>query len=335
MGKTMPVVGVFLAGGRGERFWPLSRRGSPKPLLRLGSSGTLLEGTLSRLHGWLPEDRLFVVTTQALRRSIRPVLARFPKVRIIPESSSRNTASAIALAAQWVQKRFGDAVMVVLPIDHAIDPVAPFLADLDRAVGIAKGDENALILFGIKPRSAATGLGYVVAGARNGGALRVDRFIEKPSKAQAQRLCRRRNVYWNSGIFVFRARAILAAIHKVFPSGVLPSESIDHAVLQKVQGLKVIPSTFSWYDLGTWPAMDALLPADARENRRLGMHACLDTQGSILVSDQNHLIATLGVRDLVIVHTPDATLVASRDKAEQVRDLVRRIGEDRRLRKFL
>lgn len=339
---------IIMAGGSGERLWPLSRRKHPKQTLRLGYKQSLLQVTAERLQGIVPVHRIVVVTTKNQAALVRRQLPKIASRHFLVEPAGRNTAAAVGLGTLTVLREDPSAVVVVVPADHVIRPVAEFHQTLRRAVQIAL-DRDGLVCLGIRPTYPATGFGYIEPmGERiHPGGYRVRRFIEKPERKRAQQLIRNPRIVWNGGIFVWRGVVILAAIRQWLPalfSGLeaidrvhgtaagnarlqalyrrLPSISIDVGVLERSRHVWVVPSNFSWDDVGSWNSMGFLHGADPQGNIVLGSHVGLETEGSIVIGEPNHLVATVGVRDLIVVQTPDATLVCHKSQAQAVRKLV-------------
>ncbi len=338
---------VILAGGRGERFWPLSRRDRPKQLLPLIHGRTLLEETLDRLAGVVEPARVLVVTSQTLVASVSSALERHRAAAVYGEPAGRNTAPAVTYAAVRVRRTDPDAVCVVLPSDHIVEPIAAFSADLERAVRLA--EDGLLVTFGIPPTRPETGYGYLEAGAPIEGvtsAARVRAFREKPDAATAAAYLASGQHLWNSGMFVWRADALLRAVGDAMPALAalarqLAAEwvepdggeaadrfyreaeavSVDYGVMERVANIALVHASFAWDDVGSWAAMSRIAPPDADGNVALGTVIARDTRDSILVSDGG-LVAALGVEGLVIVRAGEITMVAPVDRAEEVRSLV-------------
>ncbi len=350
-----------MAGGSGERLWPLSRRARPKQTLRLGTKHSLLQVTASRLRAVAPASRMVVVTTKNQAQVVRRQLPFISSAHFLVEPASRNTAAAVGLGTLTILREDPDAVVVVAPADHLIEPAEKFHETIRKAVTLALRRE-ALVCLGIRPTYPATGFGYIEPmGERVApGAHRVRRFIEKPELKLARRLIRRPGIVWNSGIFCWKARVILGAIRQWLPrlyGGLeairrswgtpvegrrlqelyrqLPSISVDVGVLERSRHVWVVPTDFAWDDVGSWNSLAFLHAADADGNVVLGSHVGLETRGCIVVGSEGHLVATVGAEDLVIVHTPDATLVCHKAQAQAVRRMVARLAGSARWRKFL
>lgn len=343
----MVVKAVIMAGGKGERFWPLSREKFPKQLLSLTGKKSLLQETLERIQPLIPPRDILVVTRRSLARVIERQLPQVPRKNIISEPVGRNTAPCIGLAAKRIKE---DAVMVVLPADHIITPRRKFLDTLKKAVTLAKETEN-LITIGIKPTYPATGYGYIEAGNKEKQQVfRVKRFVEKPDKKKAERFLKSGRFFWNSGMFVWKKSVILEAIGKYMPSLYqklqmvssknisklypgLPNVSIDYGIMEKAKNSLLIPADFSWEDLGSWESLDKFLSRDKKKNAIMGRVSTIDS-GECIMVNRKGLLAAIGVSDLIIVSTEDVTLVFPKGKGQQVKKLVGKLRKDPKLRKY-
>jgi mannose-1-phosphate guanylyltransferase len=342
---------VILAGGRGERFWPLSRRDRPKQFLPLLSGNPMLADTLGRLEGaaW-PRDT-FVITARDLVGAVREAAPGVPHHHIVGEPVGKNTAPAVALAAWWLRDAGEDAVIAVLPSDHKVEPAARFREEL-----LAAGEEalarGAIVTFGIPPTRPETGYGYIELGSwvepRSDSDLAVAAvaaFKEKPDLATASRYAADGRHLWNAGMFLFPPRVMLeeigayapeiAALLPALPARLseneealeryyraAPAVSIDVAVMERSARALVARAGFAWDDLGSWAALgDGAGPG---ENATRGRTLLVDSEGVVAFADGG-IIAAIGVRNLVIVHTRDATLVCPRDRVQEVRALVARL----------
>ena len=357
----MSLWAIVMAGGSGERLWPLSRRSHPKQTLRLGYRRSLLQVTADRLRGIVPINRTVVVTTKNQAELVRKQLPSIRSGHFLVEPASRNTAAAVGLGTVTIIREDPDAVIVVVPADHVIRPVEKFHRTIRIAAELAVKQQG-LVCLGIKPTYPATGFGYIepMGELVRPGGYRVRRFIEKPELAVAQRLIRNSRIVWNGGIFCWQAGVILAAmrqwlpalynglerIHRVLgtPAGNvrlqqlyrhLPSISIDVGVLERSRRVWVVPTDFSWDDVGSWNSMAFLHGSDAQGNVVLGSHLGFETEGSIVISDPKHLVTTVGVKDLIVVHTPDATLVCHKSQAQAVRKVVSTLRGFPRWKKLL
>ena len=354
---------VIMAGGSGTRFWPRSRRQLPKQFLKFGGESTLLQETAARCRPLISAAHTWVVTGRDHADETARQLADIVPSQVLVEPCGRNTAPCIGLAALLVQAVDPEGVMLVMPSDHIIRPAAEFQAAAQRAVALIQQSPNRLVLFGVPPTYPATGFGYIHRGATIGldsdQAFRVAEFREKPDAGTAASYLASGDCLWNCGIFVWRATTILQAIEQHAPevaaqlealrpaigttqwAGALeaefprmPSISIDYAVLEKADDVCVVPATFEWDDVGSWQALLRLLPQDTAGNSVDGPFCGINTNGCVIASSNEHLIATYGVRDLIIVHTPTATLVADKHDETAMRQLITEL-ERRGLTEFL
>ncbi|MDD5557858.1 MAG: mannose-1-phosphate guanylyltransferase [bacterium] len=351
------IHAVIMAGGGGERFWPRSRRSFPKQLHRLFGPRSMLQETADRIAALVPPERLIVVTNKAQAPRIRRQLPSVPKSSIVAEPFGRDTAACIALGAAIVMERDENGIMVVLPADHVIRNRRALVRNLlDACRAAAAGDR--LVTFGIRPTYPSTGYGYIRRGAtvplRTATRFfRVRRFAEKPDAATARRYIRGGDYLWNSGMFVWRASAIAAALERHMPAlhrgylemrkglsgprpatairrvyGGLERISIDYGVMEKADNVIVAEAGFDWDDAGSWLALERHLPADRDGNVLVGEGVALGTERCIVVSDAG-MVACHGVRDLIVVRTPDAVLVCHRDSAQEIKRIIARLRERR------
>jgi mannose-1-phosphate guanylyltransferase len=361
---------VILAGGSGTRFWPLSRAARPKQLLDLTGGRTMIQATFDRVAGLAPPERTLVVTNRSLVEPIAEQLPEIPRERIVGEPCKRDTAPAIGLAAVLVSQDDPDATMITMPADHLIQPTEAFQTALRQAAAIVEERPETFVTFGIKPTYAAESFGYVERGDRmaSGGrqppelsanAFTVARFREKPARTVAEEYLASGKFYWNSGIFVWKARTILDAIARYEPQiaeqlekirvaigradfaqildrefTAIRGKSIDFAVMEHYQPVVVIEAPFTWDDVGSWQALARAAGTDGNGNTAIGKHLGIRTAGSIVRTSPEHLVVTLGVKDCVVVHTPDATLVASKQEEEAIREVVKAL-EERGWREYL
>lgn len=359
---------LVMAGGAGTRFWPESRKQRPKQLLPLAGEKSLLQQTVARLQVLVPPERLLVLTNRQLVTAIGQQLPQLPPESILGEPCKRDTAPCVGLAAFFFQHRDPEAVMLVCPADHVIRNTEAFQRAVGQGLGILEQGQGKFVTFGIRPHYPAETFGYIQRGevlpqpqGKPGlsPAYRVVRFHEKPDAQRARQYLQAGTFYWNSGIFLWRAADILAALRQFQPAmyehlaqiaqafdtpqfeetfarcfAAIEGTSIDFAVMEKAQGVVVVEAPFDWDDLGSWQALARLHGTDPQGNTILGRHLGLQSRGLVVRSRGEHLVATLGVEDLIIVHTPDVTLVARKDCEEQIRQLVRQLeqqGEEKYL----
>ncbi len=351
---------IIMAGGEGTRFWPISRQDCPKPFLSILGAEPLVVQTLARLKGLVPPERTLVLINRRHLDVAKRLLADIPDENIIVEPRIRDTLPCVGLAAKIIEKRAGEETMIVLPSDHIIHPAESLRECLRHADTCVQADPAPLYTIGIRPTYPATGYGYILRGAvtqeiDEQPVHEVVSFHEKPALAVAEAYFDAGDYFWNSGIFFWRTDAILgaiarhqpeldegldqlagdldsdrmdAAMAKVYPR--LPRISVDYGILEKADRVRVTEGHFAWDDVGTWRVLGSHLPADESGNVAEGTTLCTDGSGNILYSTGDHLVAALGVRDLIIVSTPEATLVTTRDQAERVRELVAKLKEQRR-----
>jgi len=364
---SAPLVPVILCGGAGTRLWPVSREALPKPFMKLGDGRSLLRRTLDRAAG-LSADCARIVTNRDYYFLSRDELAgALPtvagKVRYLLEPAARNTAPAVALATLAVAQAQGEnALLLVLPADHLIDDEVGFAACVDRAKALAA--DGWLVTFGIAANTPETAFGYIESGkALAHGAYEVRRFVEKPNLERAREFLTTGKYSWNSGIFCFRARDMLAALDQVAPAlaagaracwaasheyaagnkdaveldrdtfSALESISIDYAVFEKAAKVAVVPGDFGWSDVGAWPEIAGQFRADAQHNRGSGRTLFIDSS-QCFVHSEGRLVAVLGMKDTIVVDTPDALLVMPTVHAQDVTKVVealRASGDDKHI----
>jgi len=343
------LIPLILSGGSGTRLWPVSRRNLPKQFLSLSGNGTLFQQTVERTQK-LPdvaapivvasEDHRFLAADQLLEAGVSGTT-------ILLEPIARNTAPAIALGALKAIERDPQALLLVLPADHLIGDTESFVAAVQQALPAAR--DGWLVTFGIRPDRPETGFGYIRRAESIGGnAFRVERFVEKPDLATAEGYVKDGSYDWNSGMFLFKAARyleelgqhapeMLEVVRKAYSTGhgdldfvrvdaeafaKVPDNSIDYAVMEKTTRAAVIPVSCAWSDIGSWSALWLSGRHDEQGNQREGDTLTVNTRNSLLRSHDRHMIATVGVDDLIVVSTPDATLVAHRDAAQDVKKVV-------------
>jgi len=352
------MYAVIMAGGSGTRFWPLSREKMPKQLLKIGGEDTLICETVSRVSPLIKFEDIFIVTNQSLADTINYQLtSKFDRSwdgNFILEPEAKNTAPALGLAALHLERLDPESVMVVLSADHSIRKADEFLSLLRNADEAARQDY--LVTFGIKPDRPETGYGYIKAGEKittedsrgqgTGDIHKVETFVEKPDIETAKGYLKDGRYYWNSGIFVWKTKTLLSEIEKRQPSlynGLLKirnvigtsqeadvirevfkglnSISIDYAVMEKTDHAAVIIADIGWSDVGSWTALDDVSERDAAGNIITGNVIDIGSRDSIIYAEKR-LVATIGLKDTVVVDTPDATLVCSKDRAQDVKKIV-------------
>lgn len=357
----MNLKAIILAGGKGERFWPKSRTNFPKQFINLFGTDSLLQQTKKRIGKIInTRDQYFVIPGNLVRLLKKQI--RIKDKNIIIEPMGRNTAPAIALAAIYLEKIAPNATMIVLPADHLIEQEEKFFDCVRSAYNIAQ--RGFLVTFGIPPTSPDTGYGYIEVGKKYDVYKGIQtfigkQFVEKPNLELAEKYLKAKNYFWNSGMFVWKVSTIINAVRNCLPEFYkmlkefqqyigtkkeqtilekiyqnAPATSIDYAVLEKVSNIVVVKANFLWDDVGSWLALARHFDKDKNGNIRLGKCYVKDTVNSIILGDKG-IIGLMGVKDLIVVQTKDATLVISKDKAGQLKDLIKLIGQDKTGKKYL
>jgi mannose-1-phosphate guanylyltransferase len=349
MARTCAVI---MAGGVGTRFWPRSREKSPKHLLQIVGKGTMIQSTVKRVEGLVRNDDTFIVTNRLQKTGIAKQLPQLPDENIIMEPVVRNTAPCIGLAALHVRRIDPSAVMVVLPADHLIQDEEEFRRVLSVAVATAE-ESGSLLTIGIHPTHPETGYGYIQiyneAGDHNPyfsrGVSKVKTFAEKPNLQTAQQFLASGDFLWNSGMFVWRADAIISEIEKCLPDlyaelmkidkaigtpqyqstlelvyGMIRGISIDYGVMEKSGQVYVIPGTFGWSDIGSWDEVCRISGKDDSGNTITGKVIQKDTKNTYIYSPEK-VVATIGVEDLIIVNTDDALLICKKGRSQEVKEV--------------
>ncbi len=348
---------VIMAGGVGTRFWPASRKSKPKQFLRVTGKKTLIQETVARLGKVIPPERCLVVTGREHVELVTKQLRKLPPENVLAEPVGRNTTPCVAWAALEIARRAPDSVHAVLPSDSVIRPAAEFQRLLRIAIDEASASD-VLVTFGVRPTFAATGYGYIEIGDAIDGTLggplegkrahAVRRFVEKPDRARAEEFVASGRYLWNSGMFVWRTRAILAALRAHAPSVLeplercrtrddviaayptIPSVAIDVAVLERAENVRVVPFDIEWNDVGAWPALADVGEADAQGNVTVGGAQVIteDALRNVIHAPKGELIALVGVSDLVIVRAGKALLVCPKDRAQDVKRIVDRLSRE-------
>ena len=357
MGKKRYVV--IMAGGRGERFWPESRLAQPKQLLPIVGERSMLAQTVERLSGLIEAQDIFVITNAEQREAVLRVCPELDPEKVIGEPVGRDTAAAVGLATILVRRADPGATFAMLPADAVIHDAAGLRATLGAAFEAAEADP-VLATIGITARHPATGYGYIQQGAARAEfagrtVFEVARFVEKPDAATAQSYLEAGGYFWNAGMFVWSVDAIVAELERSTPSlwnalqGIdaalnanqdldallatqypkLEKISVDYAIIEKAKNVVMLESCFDWDDVGEWPAVARHYPADDSGNVVRGAAHLTDSKGNIVFNrDPDHLVALLGVEDLIVVKTDDATLVCRKDQAQAIKDMVKAIGAE-------
>ncbi len=362
LAKNSNFYPVILAGGRGTRFWPLSRRKRAKQLLALDGKQTMIQQTVARLLPLAPSSKFWVITNDDLRPAILKQLPKLPKAQVLAEPAGRNTAPAIGLAAFLLLRETPNAIIGMFPSDHVIGDENGYRATIQRAAEIAAAGENIVVL-GIRPNRAETGYGYIEAGgAFDGDALRVRRFTEKPDAEKAAAFVAAGNYFWNSGMFLWSARTLANALREHLPQTASLLEeiaaafgtrkfaaifgklypkceniSVDYAVLERrsakgeqAGNIFCLPADFGWNDLGSWTALHEHQTAKSNPvdgNLIHGSGSFVLNAGGNYIHAPGKFVAAVGVNDLVVVETPDALLITTRQRAQDVGKIVKYLDE--------
>lgn len=353
----MSLIPVILSGGAGTRLWPVSRRAHPKPFMQLADGESLAEKTFRRALAVAGDAAVLTVTSRDYFFYTRDLYEGIAGPRhehpFLLEPVGRNTAPAIALAAMYLQEKSGaDSQLLILPADHLVRDESGFKASVQAAADLAK--QGYLVTFGVHPTQPETGYGYIRRGARieSSAGFEVSAFVEKPDRATAIRYCESGDYDWNSGMFCFQAGSFLAALEQYAPEvfkaasacwqgmdrqrqpleippalfALCPDISIDYAVMEKVANCAVVAAEFDWSDIGSWQAISELYQSDAAGNRVRGTAILVESRDCFVHSD-TRVVAAVGVHDLVIVDTADAVLVAHRDRAQEVKEVVNQLTD--------
>jgi mannose-1-phosphate guanylyltransferase len=359
----MNLYGVIMAGGVGERFWPLSRNSSPKQFLSMNGGKTLIQETVQRLTPLIPIEKMLIVSNQAQGELLRTQLPDFKNHQFALEPVGRNTAPCIALAAVMIHQMDPEGTMLVVPSDHVIGKPDEYLELIKNAARLA-GEKDCLLTIGIKPSLPETGYGYIHCGDKleyksQNAFFKVKRFVEKPDLRTAESYLESGEYLWNSGMFVWKVSSILKAFEKYLPEiyqqamqilpdllssrrqsaiermyASVPKISIDYGVMEKAENIVVGLGDFVWDDVGSWSSLERQLAQDANGNSVSGNHVGTETENCIIIN-RTGMIGTLGVKDLIIVTTPDAVLVIDKNRAQDVKTLVELMKKKEEFKKFL
>jgi mannose-1-phosphate guanylyltransferase len=342
------IIPIILAGGKGERFWPVSRRKRPKQFLCLdGSNRSLLQSTADRLlnlaAGW---ENLWVITSAAIADGVREQLPDLPQANLLIEPEGKDTAPAVTWATLEVAKRYGkEAIVGFFPADHWIKDPQAYERTL-QAAALQAATEPSIVTLGIEPDSPSTGYGYIEQGQQTGKfdnlpVYKVNRFTEKPDKHTAQLFIDTGNFSWNSGMFIFQAGVVLDELQTHAPEIVRPllekgasayqelaKQSIDYALMEKTKLACVLPAKFGWDDLGDWNGVERLLKKDC-PNVELATHIGKDTNNAIIyASNEDEVIVTIGLEDVVIVRDGNVTLIVDKNRTQEIKQVVKSLQAD-------
>ncbi|PYV08584.1 MAG: mannose-1-phosphate guanylyltransferase [Acidobacteria bacterium] len=348
------VYAVVMAGGRGERFWPLSEEARTKPFVPLLGPRTLLQQTVERLDPLVPPERVLISIGETHHRLAREQLPEIPEENFIVEPLARDTSACLGYSALHLERRDPDAVMIAIPADHYVGDAAAYRTTLERAIRSLEG--VTAVVFGVRPVRPESGYGYVQArrpaSGREHDPWPVVRFVEKPDRATAARYLESGDYFWNSGIFVWRNRTLLALFERHMPATYrglcelrpllaregaererrsvfagLERLSVDFGILERSDGLVLVPVEFPWDDIGNWAALERALPADAFGNVARGAHVAVNSTGCVVYTDAG-TVATFGVSDLVVVQANGKVLVTTKERAAELKRVVSALGPE-------
>ena len=347
-----------MAGGRGERFWPMSRRKMPKQLLPIVGEDSLLAQTLSRVSGLVAPSNIFVITNSEYADAVADSCPSLDRKNIVAEPEGRDTAAAVGLGGLLARLVDPDATLAVLPSDHVIHDAEAFRKDLSDAFGAAESGDW-LVTIGVNPEYPATGYGYINRGEiamklGESPVYKVARFVEKPKLDLARQYVESGGYLWNAGMFVWKIRSFFAALEKHAPDicegleqigrelragksvvdvlseryPALRKISIDFAMMEKAKNVLTIPATFDWDDVGSWPSLARHLPKDSNGNVTRGNALIVGGKGNIIAGTGRHLVCMMGVSDCIVVHTDDVTMICQTEKAQEMKELVRQVASN-------
>jgi mannose-1-phosphate guanylyltransferase len=343
---------LIIAGGRGTRFWPASRESRPKPLFSIDEGTTLLSETIGRLQPLISRDRIFVLVTAGQKKAfLSAIEGTVPAANLIVEPEGRGTTVAIAYGVAVIRQRFGEGLIAVMPADHYITPASGFRNTLAKALGLAS-HEKAIVVIGVTPTRPEVGYGYQEIGDSIGGGYRVKRFVEKPSAAVAKKMVASKRFMWNAGMLVMSTASLAAELTRHAPALAAVTEklatlkaaaltklyrqlefdSFDRVVIERTSNILGVKADFGWHDVGTWEGLWEAM-GGREKNITVGNVLTLESNG-VLAHSNTRLVVLLGVKDLVVVDTPDALLVIDRARSQETRRVteeLKRLGLHRYL----
>lgn len=351
----MKAYGVIMAGGGGTRFWPLSRADKPKQFLNLSGKNTMVVDTANRLSKVADKEDIFVVTNvKTVDATIEQTKGILRPDHILGEPAARNTAACIGYAAMEIIKKYEDGIMVIVPSDHFIKSEEQFALVLSKAIYTAE-ETNRLVTVGIKPTFPSTGYGYIKYNADTDGIAKdVEEFVEKPDLETASEYVDSGEYAWNSGMFIWKASTILKYFERLLPDiyrclvrigeamgtdreqevleevyPEIPKISIDYGIMERADNVMMLEGDFGWNDVGSFDAFDQIHDQDANGNVVMADSCIINSKDNVLYSTQDgHLIAALGINDIVIAHTKDVTLICAKDKAQDIKLFVDKLKEE-------
>ncbi len=350
----MKITAVIMAGGKGERFWPKSRENHPKQFLSLTHDGeTMIQKTVKRIGSLVEQKDIFIVTNECYKKIVMEQLPDVPEENILSEPYRKNTAPCIAFATEIIRKKYDDAVMMVLPADHLIKDESAYTRTLCSAIATAT-EKNNLVTIGITPTYPETGYGYINLGEKSGDAYKVNRFVEKPDLCTAEKYLSSGDYLWNSGMFIWKASSIEERFKKYMPDvyegakkignafgtenfeqilkteyNKFVSESIDFGIMEKASDIYIVAGNFGWDDVGNWLAVERINQTDEHQNYTEG-DVVSENCNNITVCGGKRLIATIGIKDVIIVDTDDAVLVCSKNNTQDIKKIIEHLKENSR-----
>ncbi|SHK18435.1 mannose-1-phosphate guanylyltransferase [Tepidibacter formicigenes] len=352
----MKIYNVIMAGGGGTRFWPISRQATPKQLLNLSGTDTLINETIDRVNKLSCKENSFIVTNKIQAKALKEITEdRCLKENILKEPVARNTSAAIGYAAFNIMKKHGDGIMCVYPADHFIKNEEEFINVLNKAIKVAQ-EKDKLVTIGIKPTFPSTGYGYINFDRQSDlYSYEVIEFVEKPNFKKAVKYVESGEYLWNSGMFVWKVSKVLEdfkrylpkvyykleelseyigteeeleMIEKIYPT--IPSISVDYGIMERSNDVVVVPGDFGWNDVGSWDVLGSIFPTDNNGNIRRGETITIDTQNSVVYSDEK-LVTAVGIKDLIVVSTKDAVMVCPKNRAQDVKAIVEELREQNKV----
>lgn len=353
----MKNVAIIMAGGKGERFWPMSRENLPKQFLNLADSKlTMIQLTVKRITEIVNEEDIYIVTSKKYENIVYEQLPNIKRENILCEPARKNTAPCLGLATAVIKKRYNDANIIVLASDHTIRNESLFINNLELAIKDAQ-KEN-IVTLGIVPTHIETGYGYIQLGAKDNEIYKVNKFVEKPNYELAKEYCASGKYLWNSGMFISKNSVMYNSIRQYMPElfksvekiyeavdtdkyeqiieeefNKIESVSIDYGVMEKADNIYVVPGNFGWDDVGSWLAVERLNSIDNCNNVKEGNIVNIDSSNNIIINTTDRLVATSGIENMVIINTEDAILITTKDATKDIKTLIKEIGKDNK--KFL
>jgi len=340
------LTALIMAGGKGERFWPLSTDEKPKQFLNLLGDNTMIQMTVKRLEGLIPIERIFVVTAAKYVNLVKEQLPNLPNENIIVEPVGRNTAPCIALSAFYINKRIENATIAVLPSDHLIKDEDKFREVLKSAYEFVNKNQDVIVTLGMKPNRPETGYGYIkilndIERINNNTIYMVEQFVEKPNKEIAEKYLKEGTYLWNGGMFIWKASTILKYTSKYLPQTFevlaeisaeedfekalkqkyeeVENISVDYGIMEKTKNIYVIPCDFGWDDVGSWTSLERYRPMDEKGNI-LNKHCIAkDSKGNIVMANKKVILN--GIENIIVVETDDCIMISSKEKAQEIKDI--------------